>query len=396
MKKSFAERFPWLFSASFPWILFSIVALAASIHRLLLGPGSFNNYTIFEFSWTHLLENVNLYAAYPEDHYDLYKYSPTFAVFMAPFSVMPHWLGLIFWNTLNMLAPVWAVSKLSIAQKQKNLILFIVFIELLSSVQNAQSNGIMLGLIIGAFACFEKNKPVMALLLICLGFYIKIFAAAAALMLLFYPRKIKSIVSGIAFVIILGLLPLLVISWDSLVTQYENWLVLLQNDPAHELNFSIMTLVERTTGLHASDIFFLVPGTILLLLPLVRMKEYANFNFRLLYLCSVLIWVVIFNHKAESPTYCIALGGIAIWYILFERTTMKHIVMLLAFLLVALSPTDLFPQYVRLHFIQPYSLKALVPVVIWGWVTWNLLVRKNYSSSPPPTTQTASRTTTAR
>jgi len=369
------ERAPWLYSAAFPWILFAAVALIASIHRLILGESSFNNYTIFAYSWKHLLQNVNLYAA-SADHYDLFKYSPTFAVFMAPFSVMPHWLGLILWNMLNMLLPVWAVSKLNITQKQKNLILFIVLIELLSSVQNAQSNGIMLGLIIGAFALFEKGKVVPAMLLICLGFYIKVFAAVAALMFLFYPQKGKSILSGGIFVLLLGLIPLVAVSWNDLSAQYRNWLHLLANDPAHGQNFSFMTLVQRTTGMMTGDLAFLVPGIILLLAPLVRTKLYSEFSFRLMYLCSVLIWVVIFNHKAESPTYCIALGGIAIWFIMNEKTDMRKIVMLLAFLLVALSPTDLFPKFIRVDYIEPYALKALMPVAIWLWITWDLLTQK--------------------
>lgn len=383
-----AQRAPWLFTAAFPWILFAVVALIASVHRLILGEDSFNNYTIFEYSWKHLLDNVNLYAT-SADHYDLYKYSPTFAVFMAPFSVLPHCLGLIFWNMLNMLLPVWAVSKLNITQKQKNLILFIVLIELLSSVQNAQSNGIMLGLIIGAFAFFEKGKPVPALLLICLGFYIKIFAAVAALLFLFYPQKGKSILSGIIFVIVLGLLPVLVISWNELVTQCQNWLHLLANDPAHGQNYSFMTLLERTIGLQASDVVFLVPGVLLILAPLLRTRFYAEFNFRLLYLCSLLIWVVIFNHKAESPTYCIAMGGIAIWFMMGEKTTARKILMLLAFISVALSPTDLFPKFIRVAYIEPYALKALMPVLIWLWIMWDLLAKKSFPSSFPPTTQKA-------
>ncbi|HTF05705.1 MAG TPA: glycosyltransferase family 87 protein [Bacteroidia bacterium] len=376
MKKTFAEKFPWMFTSSFPWIFFSIIALIASVHRIILGEGSFNNYLIFERSFDHLISNVNLYVAYPEEHYDLYKYSPTFALFMAPFSLLPTWLGVTLWNLLNMILPVWAVSKLKIPQKQKTFILLIVFIELLSSVQNAQSNGIMLGLIIGAFACFENQKPVMALMLICFGFYIKLFAAAAALLLLFYPQKIKSILAGTFFVVLFAVLPLVVISWESLSTQYENWLLLLGNDPAHGLNFSFMTLLERTVGIHAGDIYFLAPGAVLLMLPLLRVKQYASFNFRFLYLCSVLIWVVIFNHKAESPTYCIAMGGIAIWYVMGEKNALRNTIMILAYLLVALSPTDIFPPYVRIHFLQPYALKALMPVVIWFIITKDLLFRK--------------------
>lgn len=373
-RKTLAQRAPWLFAAAFPWILFAAIALIASVHRLLLGEGSFNNYTIFACSWRHLLDNVNLYAISP-DHYDLYKYSPTFAVFMAPFAMLPRCLGLILWNMLNMLLPVWAVSKLSITQKQKNLLLLIVLIELLSSVQNSQSNGIMLGLIVGAFAFFEKGQPVPALLLICLGFYIKIFAAVAALLFLFYPQKGKSILSGIIFVVLLGLLPLVAVAPDFLGWQYSNWLQLLANDPAHLQNFSIMTLFERAAGLTAPDIVYLIPGIALLLIPLSRTERYHEFSFRLLYLCSILLWVVIFNHKAESPTYCIAMGGIAVWFIMGEKTTARKIVMLLAFILVALSPTDLFPKFIRITYIEPYALKALMPVVIWLWITWDLLTK---------------------
>lgn len=382
LRKTLAERAPWLFTKWFPWVLFAALCFIASVHRLILGEGSFNNYTIFAYSWKHLLANTNLYAQSP-DHYDLYKYSPTFAFLMAPFAALPRCLGLILWNFANMLLPVWAVSKLNVTQKQKNVILFIVLIELLSSVQNSQSNGIMLGLIVGAFALFERGKVVPAMLLICIGFYIKIFAAVAAVLLLFYPKKIKSILAGGIFVGVFGALPLLVIPLNQLRWQYTNWLQLLANDPAHGQNFSIMTLFERSFHIHAGDIFYLVPGILLLLAPLARMKYWSDFSFRLLYLCSILIWVVIFNHKAESPTYCIALGGIATWFVMNEKTDARKIVMLLAFLLVALSPTDLFPKYVRVNFIEPYALKALMPVAIWLWITWDLLAKK-FSPLPTP------------
>lgn len=355
------------------WIFFAVIALVATVHRLLLGQGSFNNYTIFEYSWKHLFDGVSLYNSYPEEHYDLFKYSPTFAFLMAPFALMPRWIGLLLWNMLNMLLPVWAVNKLDLTQKEKNLTLFILFIELLSSVQNAQSNGIMLGLIIGAYAMFGKDKPVMAMLLICLGFYVKLFAAAGALMLLFFPRPIKSMIAGAVFLVVLGVLPLAVTSWFTLKLQYQMWFTLLRNDPVHELNFSFMTLVERTLNVHAGDLWFLVPGLILLLVPLLRTDQFQHKQFRLYYLCSILIWVVIFNHKAESPTYCIALGGIALWYIISEKTPVRNIIMVLAFVLVALSPTDLFPKVIREEYIQPFALKALMPVVIWLWITWDLI-----------------------
>lgn len=374
------KRFPWLLSPSFPWILFAGAALIATVHRLILGPQSFNNYVIFERSFFHLINNTNLYIAYPEEQYDLFKYSPTFAVLMAPLSILPRFLGVLVWNLLNMLLPVWAIGKMNLDQKKKILILLILFIELLSSVQNAQSNGIMLGLIAGAFVMFERNRNGMAMLFIAFGFHIKLFAAVAGLLLFFYPGKIKSILYGILYVAILGALPLLAVSPAELMQQYQNWLELLTHDPAHELNYSVMTLAERVAGIHSSDLVYLIPGAVLLMLPLVRFKHYTSYGFRLLFTASVLIWVVIFNHKAESPTYCIAFAGILLWYFTGNKSTAEKVLMILAFIFVALSPTDLFPRYVREHFINPYSLKALFPVIIWLVVTVQLLVREHFYS----------------
>lgn len=374
------KRFSWLLSPAAPWILFGVAALIATIHRLILGPQSFNNYVIFERSFFHLLNNTNLYVAYPDEQYDLFKYSPTFAMLMAPLSLLPRVAGVMIWNLLNMLLPVWAVSKMNIEQKKKNLILLILFIELLSSIQNAQSNGIMLGLIAGAFVLFEQKKNGAAMLLIAFGFHIKLFAAVAGLLLFFYPGKIKSILYGIVYVSLLAVIPLLIVSPDQLFLQYKNWLELLTHDPAHELNYSIMTLFERVAGIHIGDIYYLIPGAVLLMLPLLRFKQYSSYGFRLLFTASILVWVVIFNHKAESPTYCIAFAGILLWYFTGDKSKAETTLMILAFIFVALSPTDLFPRYVREHFVNPYSLKALFPVIIWLLITVQLSVREHFYS----------------
>ncbi len=284
------------------------------------------------------------------------------------------------WNLLNMLLPVWAISKMNFEQKKKNLILLILFIELLSSVQNAQSNGIMLGLIAGAFVLFEQKKNGAAMLFLALGFHIKLFAAVAGLLLFFYPGKIKSIVYGIFYVALLAVLPLLILSPEHLLQQYRSWLDIISNDPAHSLNYSIMTLSERVGGIHIGDIYYLIPGAVLLMLPLLRIKQYTSYGFRLLFTASILLWVIIFNHKAESPTYCIAFAGILLWYFTGNKSKAETILTILAFIFVALSPTDLFPRYIREHFVNPYSLKALFPVIIWFIITVQLLVREHFYS----------------
>jgi len=77
--------------------LYIAFALAASIQSYLLTPESmrngkeeysftfYNNYLTFKNSFKHLIENKDLYIRYPKEHDDLYKYSPTCAVFFGIF-----------------------------------------------------------------------------------------------------------------------------------------------------------------------------------------------------------------------------------------------------------------------------------------------------------------------
>jgi len=114
-------------------------------------------------------------------------------------------------------------------------------------------------------------------------------------------------------------------------------------------------------------------GSVLFLLPLIHIRRYGDYSFRLLYLASVLIWMVIFNHKAESPTFIIAMAGIGIWY--FSQTPIKlnGILLVLAFLLISMSVSDLVPAFIRNEIVRPYGVKAVMAVVIWCRILYDQL-----------------------
>lgn len=63
-----------------------------------------NNFLIFRASYSHLLAGRDLYVAYPAEHVDLFKYSPTFALLFAPFAWLPFAWALLAWNLINVLA----------------------------------------------------------------------------------------------------------------------------------------------------------------------------------------------------------------------------------------------------------------------------------------------------
>jgi len=284
---------------------------------------------------------------------------------MAPMSVMPDFLGLFCWNLLNVFVLLLGIYQLpQIYPKQKLFIIAFVLIELITSLQNSQSNGLMAGLIVLAFAMCEKKKIAMATLCIVLSVFIKIFGLVGFALFLLYPNKIKAILYTIGWTIVLVLLPLLVNTPAQLYQQYQNWLVLLRDDYSVSQGISVGGILYIWFGISAKQFVFVV-GVVLFCLPLLRFRLYKEPRFQLSLLASILIWMVIFNHKAESPTFVIAVAGLAIWYIAQPATLVNKILIVFAFLLTVLSATDIFPAAIRKNYVIPYDLKALPCVFIW-------------------------------
>ncbi|NJM14947.1 MAG: DUF2029 domain-containing protein [Bacteroidales bacterium] len=185
------------------FIVYVIFALAASVQSIALGPKTYvqggkeynhyNNYTIFEKSFHHLKNHQDLYIAYPEEHNDLYKYTPTFSVFFGLFAIFPDWIGLNLWNLANALVLLLAVYSLPrLDNRQKGMVLLIVLIELMTSMQNEQSNALIAGLLVLSFALLENKKYFLATFCTVFTVYIKLFGIVGFALFLFYPKKWKS------------------------------------------------------------------------------------------------------------------------------------------------------------------------------------------------------------
>lgn len=312
---------------TFPILLFGL-AVIISLQNIYMGIWEYNhkaythynNYIIFKYSYAHLVQCTNLYTSYPEQYADLYKYSPTFAFFMGLFASLPDTVGLSIWNLLNILVLFFAIIKLKLLSYQSKLLLFLfVVFELILSTENSQSNALLVGLIIMSFNLFEKDKPVMATFCIALSAFIKVYSVIGCVLLLLYPHKIKSVGSLFAWSLLLFALPLCVVDLSDLLLQYKNWYLLIRKDENVSLGMSVYLYMNAL--LSGSNIKLVTQciGLVLLLAPLLLRKLYSDFLFRTLYLSLVLIWMVIFNHMAESPTYVICMCGVGIWYFYSEK-----------------------------------------------------------------------------
>src|SRR5260370_13358615 len=106
----------------------------------------YNNFLIFKYSFFHLLEGKDLYAWHLNEHWDLYKYSPTFAFLFGSLAWLPDSLGLLAWNSLNVLGLFFGVHMLKLKVQERNIILLLCAVELFTALHNAQRHGLIAGL----------------------------------------------------------------------------------------------------------------------------------------------------------------------------------------------------------------------------------------------------------
>ena len=143
----------------------------------------------------------------------------------------------------------------------------------------------------------------------------------------------------------------------------------------HEVSqgLSVIGWLQAWFGIQANKMLTALTGAAIFLLPFIRRRCYDHYNFRLLALSSMLIWMVIFNHKAESPTFIIALVGISIWFFMRPRQWWDIALFISAFVLTTLSPTDIFPPFLKKNFFEPYVLKAVPCILIWLRIVYEMI-----------------------
>ncbi|MES2132950.1 MAG: glycosyltransferase family 87 protein [Bacteroidota bacterium] len=368
---------------TFPIILF-VVGIIITLQNIHMGIWEYNrkeythynNYIIFKYSYSHLVQCTNLYSSYPDQYADLYKYSPTFAFFMGPFAKLPDTAGLLIWNLLNIFVLFFAIIKLKLLNQQtKILLLLFVAFELILSAENSQSNALLAGLMIMSFNLLEKDKPVMATFFIALGAFIKVYSLVGCLLLLLYPNKIKSALSLLLWGLLLFALPLCVVDIPDLISQYKNWYLLIRMDETISLGISIYLYMDLFFSADSVKPVTQCIAFILLLAPLLLRKLYTDFLFRTLYLSLILIWIVVFNHKAESPTYVIAMCGIGIWYFYSEKKRLYTILVLASLFFTSLWFTDLVPRNYKDVLGDHMYLKPLFPTMILLVIMYTLFHR---------------------
>lgn len=361
--------------------LWTLLAVVAGLTKI--APHRHNNFLIFRGVFWHTIQKLSLYDFYPTEYNDHNHYGPIFSLVIAPFAVVPDAIGLLGWLVVLALGMYYAVRRLPLEEGRQIFLYWFCAHELLTALQMQQFNIAIAAIIIGSFAAIEKGREVTAAFLIVLGTFVKLYGVVGLAFFFFVKRKPRFILALIGWSIVCFVAPMLISSPEYVVGQYVEWYERLaakngENTFSLMQNISLLGMIRKISGSASySDLLVILPGLALFGLPYLRFGQYRHLAFRYAILSSVLLFVVLFSTGSESSTYIIPFAGIALWYATspWKRSGWDVALLVFAFVLSSLSPSDLFPRSLREAYVLPYALKALPPTLVWLRLSYELLTR---------------------
>jgi hypothetical protein len=341
--------------------VFTLASAVVFIPKIILA--DYNNYKIFVSAFSILKHHDNPYLPHPEYYWDLYRYTPTFGILMAPFSFLPDAVGVLLWNSLNAVVLVFGMKAVFKNDERTGCIaLAIIFIEFTTAAQNCQSNSLVAGLMLLSFASLRDNQNSKASFYSILNLFVKIYGFAIAALYWVYPKKKEYLIGSAIFFIAFFCVPLLFISPQELK---QNYISEFSSVAEHATGLSMMSFVSSLLKTKFPFLYMQVPALFLLLLPMLFSAAHHTEKIKYLLVSSILIFVVSFNQASESATYIIGVVGAALWYVQAEKNKLNHTLLILLMAFTCLAPTDIYPTFIRQHFFEAYKIKAVPLFIIW-------------------------------
>ena len=335
--------------------------------------GIHNNYHIYKYVFWHLIGQQSLFSPYPAIYHDVNNYGPLFGLIIAPFALLPDWVGIPLWEVFLVLTLFYAIRQLPLKQWQHAVIYWFCLNSLFTSLTNVQFNIAIAAIIVLSYTSIKKEKEPWAALFIVIGTLVKLYGIVGLAFFFFSKHKLRFIGWLALWSAVLLALPMLVASPAYILGQYNAWIheLILKNHEnilSNMQDMSIMGMIRKTTGhLEWSSLPMLAIAFALFLTPYLQMKRYQQTGFQMLILASVLLFTVLFSTSTEPNTFIIGIVGVAIWFVIQPRPfkTWQWALLAFVFLFTSMPPSDLFPAYLRNTYILPYALMAFPCAVAW-------------------------------
>ena len=343
------------------------------------------NFQIFSFGSLDFWTGTNPYLNW--DHISLlgksldkFLYGPLFSILFTPFAVLPFWLGPFCWNIFTYSLFCFSVFNLPdrFTFLQKRFVFLYSALLLFATLLSVQFNPVVAAIFLLSFTLLEKDKGFLAVLLIMISGFIKIYGFFELAILFFYPGFMKKTLYAIFISIGLFLLPVLNIPGSQILHYYMNWFSTLTGHLAGFQNYSLFRLPElfsgpvgNISGIISVAVFLLLFGAAMLQLKIFR----KSFLQRVRFLGIIMGWIILFSTGSERHTYVIAAAGYVIWYLTVAHTLTDKILLWINFILLGIIPIDIFCPVT----ISDIILDRLFLGIIFFAITWGVMVYKTFA-----------------
>ncbi|WP_374446346.1 glycosyltransferase family 87 protein [Epilithonimonas sp.] len=365
------------------FVIYIIVAAITAFSKYKRGVGGYNNYLIFKGVFYNTLQEKNIFLQYPDLFFDSNHYGVFFSLLIAPFALMPDWLGCILWNVAVTMVFLYAIYKLPFSDRKKSFFAWLCLQEFITAATYFQFNIALTGLLMLSAIYIYERKETKSAVAILIGTFVKVYGIVGLSAFFFIKNKFRFIISLVVIAILFFLLPMLISSPKFGVQSYFDWYTSLSEKNlsnqvlGNRQDYSLMGVVRRILqDASISNLVFLIPGFIIFMTPYLRISQYKNLSFQLMILASTLLFLVLFSSGSESPTYIIAVAGVMIWF-LMQKTISKVDVGILIFVMIftCFAFSDLFPKSIKEEIFVKYSTKAIPCIVVWFRVMYELLTK---------------------
>ena len=125
------------------------------------GIHSIDNFLVFRGIFDHVWQEKNLFNFYPDEYDSFNNYGPAFSLIIAPFAILPVFVGCFLWGIANAASLFAAIRMLPIKQEQQVIIYWVCCIEMMTSIHSVQFNPMLAAFFIFAFVYTHRGKDWM-------------------------------------------------------------------------------------------------------------------------------------------------------------------------------------------------------------------------------------------
>ncbi|WP_020473841.1 glycosyltransferase 87 family protein [Zavarzinella formosa] len=332
----------------------------------------------FATAGSQFREGETLYGPVP-DHLDQFRYSPTVAAMMVPWSLPPYSIGGVLWRALQagllLLALRRAVRTLW-PEISWPLVALGCLPLIAGNIHNGQFNPLVLALMLFAGCWFFEGRFSLAAIAIAGAALIKVYPLAIGLLLIllewrrFTPRLVAALTFGAA-------LPYAFQSSEYVNQQYADWWARLNADdrtilPMADGYHDFQKLLRRwgtPVSLETYRMIELAAGGLMAIFLVAIQRQGASRPelIRLAVMLS-LVWCCLFGPSSESATYML-LAPAAVLAMCLSKGRERLAAGFAFVLLLGVPMAMWFPKHLRAPYVELVP-QAHAALLILGWIVW--------------------------